>query len=157
MSIKAVWANKKALTNSGNSGIIKSAKTNIEVQDVHYIGKINKNILEKEFGKINTSEVILTDERRLHIQERHPDDYAIFEKYSNAIITNPDIMLKDSKNKNTVFAIKHIDDTNLNVIVKLSIGDDAKHPKNSIMSAYRIRDKNVVKLIKKNKILDKSE
>lgn len=53
--------------------------------------------------------------------------------------------------------IKHIDDTNLNIIVKLAVIGDKKHPKNSIMSSYRIRDKNVKKLEKRNKVLYKSE
>ncbi len=118
----------KSVDNSAKNGIMNNIKPKQGVQDVHYIGKIDTNILEKEFGKINTPEVVLTNERKLHIQERHPDDYAIFEKYSNDIINNPDTILKDCKNKNTIFAIKHIEDTNLNIIIKLSVGYDTKHP-----------------------------
>ena len=147
----------KMVDNGGKSGIIKPVKINSEVQDVHYIGKIDRNILEKEFGTLKTSDVVLTEERKLHIKERHPDDFNIFEQNCNDIITHPQIILKDEKNKDTIFMIKHIDDTNLNIIVKLAVIGDKKHPKNSIMSSYRIRDKNVKKLEKRNKVLYKLE
>lgn len=124
---------------------------------MYYIGKIDKNIFEKEFGKIQTEDVVLTDERMQHIKERHIDDYAIFEEYHKDILENPDIVLKDSKNDNTVFMIKHIEGTNMNVVIKLSVYEDEKHPKNSIMTAYRMRDKNVKKLERNNKMLYKRE
>ena len=53
--------------------------------------------------------------------------------------------------------IKHINNTNMNIVLKLAIFDDERHPKNSIMTAYKIRDKNVKKLENKNKILYKRE
>lgn len=49
-----------SLTKNGSGGIIKPVKTNSGVQDVHYIGKIDRNILEKEFGTLKTSDVVLT-------------------------------------------------------------------------------------------------
>ena len=122
---------------------------------MQYIGKINIDIFEEEFGKLQTSDVILTDERRKHIKERHQNDYELFEKYSKTILEMPDIILKDTKNENTVFIIKHIAETNMNIIVKLAVSDDIKHPKNSIMTAYRIREKNLKKLEKNNKTLYK--
>ena len=53
--------------------------------------------------------------------------------------------------------IKHVDETNMNIVLKLAVFEDEKHPKNSIMTAYRIRDKNVKKLEKNNKTLYKCE
>lgn len=53
--------------------------------------------------------------------------------------------------------VKRLPDTNLNVVVKISV--DVEHPeyKNSIITFYRIRDKNLKKLENKkgNKILYK--
>lgn len=40
-----------------------------------YIGKLNTEFLEVEFGKLATDELILTDERDDHIKERHDRDY----------------------------------------------------------------------------------
>ena len=130
---------------------------NTEGIDVHYVGKIDSSILESEFGTLQTDDVVLTDERKRHIKDRHIEDYDLFESYSKDIIENPDVILKDGKNENTVFMIKHIEQTNMNIIIKLAVLEDNKPLKNSIMTAYRIRDKNVKKLEKNNKILYKRE
>lgn len=100
---------------------------------------------------------MLTDERMKHIKERHESDYVLFEKYGKSILETPDIILKDSKKENTVIVIKYIEETNMNIIVKLAVSEDTKHPKNSIMTAYRVRDKNVKKLEKNNKVLYKKQ
>lgn len=62
------------------------------------------------------------------------------------IIETPDYILKDYKNENTAMVIKSIEDTNINVIIKLAIGEDEIHSKNSIMTMYRVRNKNLRKL-----------
>lgn len=114
-------------------------------------------ILEKEFGKLKTNKVILTEERSKHIRERHADDYSYLIKYGKSAIENPDFIIKDEKNINTVFVIKKLPDTNLNIIVKLVLSENESNIKNSIMTSYRIRDKNVKKLKNKNKTLYKKE
>ena len=124
---------------------------------MHYIGKINKSVFEKEFGELATDEVVLTEERIQHIKDRHIDDYNLFTRYNKVVLEDPDIILKDGKNENTVFMIKHVDETNMNIVLKLAVFEDEKHPKNSIMTAYRIRDKNVKKLEKNNKTHYKCE
>lgn len=48
---------------------------------IRKLADINLNLLEEKFGKIRTSETILTEERAAHIQERHPEDCALFAKY----------------------------------------------------------------------------
>ena len=53
--------------------------------------------------------------------------------------------------------IKHIEETNMNIIIKLAVTIDEKHTKNSVMTAYRVRDKNVKKLEKNNKVLYKND
>ena len=121
------------------------------------LGNIDPHLLEKEFGKIRTSDTIITNERMAHIKERHPEDYELFEKYARDIIENPEIILKDGKNTGTVFMIKRLPSTNMNVVVRLALSEDDQKPKNSVMTAYRIRDKNLIKLERKNKTLYKKE
>ena len=53
--------------------------------------------------------------------------------------------------------IKSIDDNNINIIIKLAIGKDKIHSKNSIMTMYRVRNKNLKKLMEKNKTIYKKE
>ncbi len=40
--------------------------------EIQSLGKINIQILEKEYGKIQTDEIVVTNERIEHIKERHP-------------------------------------------------------------------------------------
>lgn len=93
---------------------ISEAKEENVMSELHNLGKINVQILEQEFGKIQTDEIIVTNERIEHIKERHPEDYALFEK-------------------------------------------ENKKLKNSVMTFYRIRRRNLKKLIDKNRLLYKKE
>lgn len=146
---------KKTVANNEKSGIISSGSGNmVEYQT---IGKLNVKPLEKEFGKLKTNEVVLTNERVEHIKKRHFEDYDLFFDYISPAVENPDEIIKDLKNENTVFYIKRLQDTNLGIIVKLSLESDNPKIKNSIMTFYRIRNKNLKKLENKNKILYKSE
>ena len=46
--------------------------------------------------------------------------------------------------------VKKLPDTNLNVVVRVVLETDEIGWKNSVMTFYRIREKNLKKLIKKN-------
>ena len=120
------------------------------MQNIQSIGKINTKILEDEFGKIQTDEIVVTDERLEHILERHPEDYKLFQEYGIESVNNPDIIVKDGKNKGTIFMIKSLPDTNLNVVVRVVLETDSNKLKNSVMTFYRIRERNLKKLMEKN-------
>jgi len=77
--------------------------------------------------------------------------------YGKEVIQNPDIIVKDEKNIGTVFMIKKLTDMNLNAVVKLVTDQKNMEIKNSIMTFYRIRDVNLEKMIRKNKLLYKKE
>ena len=147
----------KYVDNSDKSGIIEGIGREQGVQDVRYIGNIDNRIFGPEFGELKTTEVVLTDERKEHIQIQHPNDFELFDQNCKEIIEHPHLVIKDEKNNNTIFMIRHIEDTNVNIVVKIATIDDEKHPKNSIMTSYRIRNSNVKKLEKKNKVLYKFE
>lgn len=127
------------------------------MSEIRNLGKINIKILEKEFGKIQTDEIIVTNERIDHIKERHPEDYNLFEKYGKESVSSPDLIIKDVKNKSTVFMIKKLPETNLNVVVRVVLETDNSKWKNSVMTFYRIRERNLKKLIEKNGVLYKKE
>ena len=92
--------------------------------EILFLGNINLSVLEKEFGKLQTSEIII---------------------------------IRDRKNRNTVFMIKKLPDTNLNVVSKLALDADKNGLKNSVMTFYRIRERNLQKLKNKNAILYRKE
>ena len=129
-----------------------------EVEDrARLLGKIKLAPLVQTFGKIQTDEIILTNERRIHIMERHPQDYELFLKYGVLTVTQPDIIVKDEKNDGTVFMIKKLADTNISVVVRVALSTDKKELKNSVMTSYRVRDKNLKKMLERNEVLYKKE
>lgn len=117
----------------------------------------NTQSIENEFGNLKSHEIIITRERAEHIKTNHPNDYYYFKKYGNKAVSNPDIIIKDCKNDNTVFMIKKLKKTYLNVVVKLKLDSEKSDHSNSVITSYRIRDRNLKKLQNKNKILYKSE
>ncbi|MEF2879896.1 MAG: PBECR2 nuclease fold domain-containing protein [Blautia sp.] len=138
-----------------NSDIINSMseKEEVALDKIRFLGKIKKEAIEKEFGKIHTNEIIITSEREEHIKIRHPEDYELFKKYGVETVQKPDIIIRDGKNKGTVFMIRKLTDTNLNVVVRVALETDEKGLKNSVMTFYRIRERNLRKMIEKNSIL----
>ncbi|MCH5206616.1 MAG: hypothetical protein J1F09_06650 [Oscillospiraceae bacterium] len=121
------------------------------------LGKIDTQPLEQEFGQLETDEVIVTDERMEHIKEHHPQDVQLFIQYAHKAIQSPDLIIKDVKNSNTVFMVKCLEDTNLNIVIKLALEGSGENIKNSVISFYRIRHSNLKKLQKNNKVLYKRE
>lgn len=109
------------------------------------------------FGELQTDEVILTDEREEHIYVRHPEDYAYFCEYGTVAVENPDFVIKDNKNDGTVFMVKKLADTNVNVVVKLALSTGKMGLKNSVMTCYRIRERNLQKLMNKNSLIFQRE
>lgn len=122
---------------------------------MYYIGKIDLNKIGKYKNKVATDEVVLTDERKRHILNNHINDYEKIIKNISRVILNPREILEDHKNSNTLLFIGKLEKNNLNVIIKLSTINNDKHPKNSVMTAWIIRDSNLKKLRKKNKIIYK--
>lgn len=145
----------KLVEKSAESGIMKSGSDNMA--EIFQLGKIDTKPLETEFGKLKTDEIIITNERIDHIKSRHPEDFWLFEEYGVQTVKNPDIIIKDCKNKGTVFMVKKLPDTNLNVVARLVIDGDNENLKNSVMTFYRIRNRNLIKLANKNKTLYKKE
>lgn len=78
-------------------------------------------------------------------------------KYGTNSIQNPDYVIKDIKHTGTVFMVKRLPDTNLNVVVRVVLDTDKEGLKNSVMTFYRIRERNLKKLIEKNGLLYKKE
>ena len=125
----------------------------MEHNKYRYIGKLNTEVLEVEFGKLATDELILTDERDVHIKERHGQDYILFHRCLYDVVKMPDLILKDSKNQNTVFCITYIEETHLNIVVRLSLEVEGADRKNSVITSYQLGAKTLKRLIKNNKTL----
>ena len=125
--------------------------------EIKNLGKIDITMLEGEYGKIQTNEIIITNERTMHIKERYPEDFELFNKYGTESVRHPDMIIKDEKHTETIFMIKKLPGTNLNVVVRVVLETDEDGLKNSVMTFYRIRERNLRKLEEKNKLLYKRE
>lgn len=124
---------------------------------MQYIGKLNKATLGIYAKKILTDDVVLTNERKLHILENHKNDYIEIIEHISSVVLNPCEVLEDFKNEDTLFLIGNLEKNYLNVVIKLNTTNNRKHPMNSIMTAWIVRDRNLRKLRQKNKIIYKRE
>ena len=126
-------------------------------ESVRVLGKIDLKPLEEAFGEIQTDEIIITNERVEHIFERHREDYALFLQYGVLTVMQPDVVIKDHKNVGTVFMVKKISNMNVNAGVRVALSTDKKGLKNSVMTFYRLRDKNLGKIMERNEVLYSNE
>ena len=101
--------------------------------------------------------MVLTNKKKNHILEDHRKDYQIIMNNIKRVVLNPREILEDIKNNDTLFFIDKLEKNNLNVVVKLNTTNNKRHPKNSIMTAWIIRDKNLKKLQQKNITIYKNE
>lgn len=150
---------EKVLNNLSDNGIIKHTKGK-EGQDVHYIGKINKDIYKCVTKDIITDDVIITDERINHIKERHPNDFEKYCRYMEEIVAHPEYIIEANKNKsNTALILKSFSegDEQFKTILRLITSSDNKEFKNSIITFMRINEREWERLIRNKKILYKSE
>jgi len=140
---------KEELQNDESEGVFARSSLNEDVM----------NVLEKEFGKLNGNEVILRDERLEHIKERHPEVVDILKNNYIEAVNNPDYVLKDSKNDNTIWNIKKIEEKNINIVIKLSVLKENEHKRylNSTITAHGIKNSRLNKYLEKQKQLYKKD
>lgn len=107
---------------------------------------------------IATDEVIITDERIAHIQERHPEDYERFSAYIPKIIQEPDYIIEDA-HPNTAMVLKEIVEYGEKFRLTLRLITPEDHPgyKNSVITFMKTREAEWKRLIRNKKILYKSE
>ena len=107
---------------------------------------------------ITTDEVIITEERIAHIQERHPGDYECFVRYIAEVLANPDYILEANKPA-TAVVLKEIEENGekCKLILRLRMEKDPAAYRNSVLSFWRIGDTTWKKAVKNKKVLYKKE
>lgn len=127
------------------------------VNDVHYIGKLDRDIYKCITDDITTDEVIITDERISHIKDHHSGHFEIIEPFLKTVIDFPDYILEDANN--TGLILKHIveNDLRIQIVLRLHTSTDSAGFKNSIISAWKISEKRWNNYVNNKKILYKSE
>ncbi len=117
------------------------------------IGNVDITIL-KQLYDVNTERLIITKERIQHINMRHNNDYDLYGKYMVDIIKEPDYILKDLENEDTVLYLKVIKELNLQIVIKLQT--EANPEKcNTVITFWHMRKRSYEQIVKKNKIIYK--
>lgn len=122
------------------------------------VGRIDIQKYSCAVSDIKRDEVIITDDRILHIQERHPHNYKRFCAHIPQIIADPDYIIKANK-PNTAVVLKEIQDDGekFKLILRLKVEGDPDEYKNSVMSFWLIGDTTWRKTIKNKKVFYKKE
>jgi hypothetical protein len=159
--LKTMYRQTNSLDNSGGSGIMKNIeKVGTAVQDVHYIGKLDKEIYSCVTEDIVADDIIITDERVQHIKDRHPNDYERYYGYMRDAVLNPEYIIESNKPKTALVLKSFYDkrtDLQFKIVVRLITVSDDSNLKNSVITFMKINEKEWNRLIKNKKILYKSE
>ncbi len=108
---------------------------------MQYITNLDKKKLGIYEKKIITEEVILTDERLYeHILLFHEEEYKQLRRYIKNIIEDPDYIVEDNRHEDTMIYLKQIEEISKNgrVVIKLALGKDEEHSKNSIITLMKL-------------------
>ena len=137
--------------------VISSTK---EGARVHLVGKINREIYKCIANNIVKDEVIITDERIGHIENRHPGDYERYHKYIPEMISDPDYIMQDDR-PFTAMVLKEFEDMSsakhFRLALRLYTSGEEKAFQNSIITFMKIREKEYKRLVKNRKVLYKKE
>ena len=115
-------------------------------------GKIDTTILKGAFPGVRSGEVVLTPPQYKHIMDDHPDAMPILIRHGKEIFSDPDYVIEDSSDPNTVLVVKTIE-KKYKAVVRLAVNGDDKSKKNSIITFHRITDRYLKNKLKKNKVL----
>lgn len=148
----------KTIEKEQKSVIIKKKDYKDEVVDVHYVGKINRDIYECVTKDIVTENVIITDVQIKHIKERHPNDYERYCSYFEEIITRPDYIVEANR-PNTALVLKQIEVAGevFKTVLRLATSKDDPSYSNSIITFMKIDDKEWKRLLRNKSVLYKRE
>ena len=135
-------------------GVRKSSKTTSDILFEERLPKVAEEKVLNYFDFFNNSRIVLRPERLEHILEGHSDIGDDVEGIVHEVIKQPDMILIDHKNDNSILVLGKSLENSVNVVVRLSNTDFD----NSIITAMRVSDKTLKRLLKKNKkIYDKNE
>ena len=138
--------------------VIEKYKNMIRMVSENTVGRIDVEKYKVVTDKIQTDEVIITDERIEHIRERHPNDFELYSQYLKQIVEEPDYILEANK-PNTAFLLKEFleDDERFQLILRLAVEGDIPGYKNSIITFLKVEEKRYRRYLRTKKILYKSE
>ena len=130
---------------------------------MQHIGNLDLSKLGKYRDKMVTTKVILTEERIVHIENHHPGNYQNYNKYIEDIISNPDYIIDDNKNIDTIILLKTINEKKIHIqlVIRLNTISDEQNKYNSIFTLWKVRYSTYRQILRNKEIiwqnLDKEE
>ena len=124
---------------------------------MHTVGHIDIETYRCITDDITTDEVVLTPERIQHIKNHHPGHFELIEPFLKETLEAPQYILEDAPNTGLILKEIEEDGINIKVVLRIHTSNDPNGFKNSIISAWHIRDKEYRRLIRNKKILYKRE
>ena len=123
---------------------------------MNFVCRLDLELYRVVSDDIQTDEVIITEERIRHIQERHPNDYERFSGYLAEVIQRPDYIIRDER-PDTGLVLKEIavgdQEEHFRIALRLATAKDPRRYKNSIITFLKIRQKEWERLIRNKEIL----
>ena len=103
-------------------------------------------------------EVVITDERIRHIQERHPGAYDTIEPFIEEALKEPDYILED-RHPNTGLILKAEEENGIRfqIVLRIHTAADAPAYRNSIISAWTISEKRWKRYLSNRNVLYRRE
>lgn len=125
---------------------------------MYTVGRIDVEKYRMVSPDIRTDEVIITEERIRHIQERHPGDFEKYSAYMRDIVENPQYILAANL-PNTAFILKEYIENGecFQLVLRLAVEGDAPGFRNSIITFLRVSERTWKKYLRNKKVLYKSE
>lgn len=109
---------------------------------MQYIGNLDINKLVIYKNSLITDKVILTNERLYqHILIYHKLEYEQLKEHIRNIIENPDYIIEDNRHSDTMIYLKQVGNLKGRIIIKLALGQDEEHNKNSIITIMKLNDR----------------
>ncbi len=121
---------------------------------MYIVGKLDKKIYKCITDDIVTDEVIITDERIRHIQERHPNDYERYYRYMKDIVEHPQYIVETNKPYTALILKEFIEEREqFKTVMRLKTSHDNPDFKNSIITFMRINGREWERMLKNKKII----
>lgn len=128
------------------------------MNDIHIVGKIDREIFKCVACEILTDEVIITDIQIEHIKESHPNDYERYFQFAKEVLEAPDFILEANK-PNSAVLLKSIKENqkHYKLILRLKTSSDPLDYKNSIITFQKVEEKRYNRYLRTKKVLYKRE